>query len=184
MTLEAIYDAKVDFKPHLLEIVLWPDERLHQPCEDIKIFDSEENRYLKQLTINMTFTMNKLDGVGLAAPQIGIPANMFILLVKERPMVFINPRLISSSDDMVKCDEGCLSIPGYFEKRERSNSIVVGFQSLKGDEREVELYGLWSFACQHELDHLNGKLFIDGASIFKRKRIQMRMKKFLKKMGQ
>lgn len=183
MSLEQIYNRDVDsLKPHQLGVVVWPDDRLHVMCEDITQFDNEEDKYLQQLTLDMIFTMRLNNGIGLAAPQVGVPARMFVMIVDEdqTPLILINPTILEQSDDMFEWEEGCLSVPGYFEKRKRPNRVVVQFQDITGGEHEAEFLGLWAFAVQHEMEHLEGKVFVDDLSYFKKSRIKSKIQKTLK----
>jgi peptide deformylase len=121
-------------------------------------------------------------GIGLAAIQIGQPQRLFVIdLAKQEapkaPMVLINPEILSRSEEISVYEEGCLSIPEYYEKVERPASVRLRYQDLKGGVHEIDADGLLATCVQHELDHLDGKLFIDYLSKLKRDRV---MKKFTK----
>lgn len=164
--------------PHILPIITWPDERLNIICENITTFD----RWVEQLALDMFATMQAEAGVGLAAPQVGILANIItIQLTADDPQIFINPKIISQSEDRFEWKEGCLSVPGYFENRRRPNSIIIQYHDIVGEEHEGQFVGLDAFAIQHEIDHLNGKVFVDGMSSFKTKRVKDKISKTLKK---
>lgn len=204
MDIDAQYDKERDepIKAHKLKIITWPDDRLHEKCEDITTFDSERSKYLEQLFVDMALTMVSERGIGLAASQVAVMINMLVMLhqnpklntkentlvtkdpeiEKPKPIALVNPKIISSSEDMFKWEEGCLSVPGFFEERERPNKVVVQFHDIYGGEREMEFHGLYAFVVQHEMDHLNGKLFIDEMSRIKKSLVVMKkMKRFLRK---
>lgn len=179
MSLDAIYKRDVDMKPHQLGILMWPDNRLHVQCEEVTEFDNEDRKNLSQLALDMIYTMRISGGIGLAAPQVGVTANMFVMTINENQdsLVLINPEVIETSDELFEWEEGCLSVPGYFENRKRPNRVVVRFQDPIGDDHELEFLGLWAFAVQHELDHLKGKVFVDDLSFFKKTRVKSKIKK-------
>ena len=163
------------YQPKLLPILKWPDdERLHEKSVDVTVFDAD----LECLARDLFHTMECSKGVGLAAPQTGNMINMITVRLEiDRPLCFVNPVILDTSEELFEFNEGCLSVPGYFEDRKRPKKIVVRFQDLKGVQHELELHDLYAFCVQHEIDHLNGKVFVDGASMLKRSRIKNRMKK-------
>jgi peptide deformylase len=186
-TVDHIYEETTDMKAKELPINIYPDPSLHMECEDITRFDDKENFHLQQLFINMAYTMVKNNGIGIAAPQVGVFANLIVLLVqnpgseKPGPLALINPKIISSSKDVFKWEEGCLSVPGFYEERERPKTVVVQYKTLAGEDKEMEFNGLYAFSVQHEIDHLHGQLFIDNLSVFKRKfSVEKKIKKYLK----
>ncbi len=184
MSVDDIYEREVDLKPHKLEVITWPDERLNMECQDITGFDDKDSRFLEQLKMDMVHTMVENNGVGLAAPQVGILANFIVLLVHDEPyagIALVNPEIIQTSDELFEWQEGCISVPGYYEKRKRPKNVVVKYNALNGEEKEVELNGLIAFAAQHEIDHLHGKIFIDNAGFVKKAYIKKKMKNFFKK---
>jgi len=188
MNLSKIYEREVDLVPSEMKIHVYPDPILHQRCEDVVIFDDDNDQFLSQLFVDMALTMVNNQGIGIAAPQVGISANFIVLLVqnpgaeKPEPIALVNPKIISASEDMFEWEEGCLSVPGFYEDRKRPRSVVVEFKDLVGKERSIELNGLYAFSIQHEIDHLNGHLFIDELSAFKRKfSVEKKIKKYLKK---
>jgi len=182
MNFDAIYSREIDkLVPHQLEIVTWPDDRLSATCQDITVFDNETDRYLEQFVLDMSHTMLRNQGIGLAAPQVGVAANVIVLLGENKPIVLVNPEIMSQSDEDYEWEEGCLSVPGYFERRKRPNKAFVKFKDIFGKNHEVEFIGLWAFAVQHEIDHLQGKCFVDSLSFCKRQRVKGKIKKELKK---
>ena len=169
MDIDAIYSRDVgEIEPHELLIITWPDERLATKCEDITRFDDEDNKYLEQLVLDMAHTMIRCGGIGLAAPQVAVMANVIVLLVENKPIVLVNPEIVSQSEELYEWEEGCLSVPGYFEKRQRPRSCIVKFKDIFGNDHESEFLGLWAFAVQHEIDHLRGICFVDSLSRIKK----------------
>lgn len=160
------------------EIIIIPDPVLREVCDPI----TKVNDDIRALADDMLETMYAAPGIGLAASQIGILQRLFVLDVAKEdapkePMVFINPKIVQSSEEMSVYQEGCLSIPEYYEDVERPARVTVQFLNREGSEQEMEADGLLATCIQHELDHLNGKLFIDYLSKLKRDRV---MKKFTK----
>lgn len=168
-------ESVATYQPKLLPILKWPDdERLHQKSVDITVFDL----FVQQLACDLLHTMKTAKGVGLAAPQTGNMVNMITIWIEEpRPLILINPVIIESSEELFEFNEGCLSVPGFFEDRKRPAKIVVKVFDVVGTPREFEFNGLYAFAIQHEIDHLHGKVFVDGSSMLKTSRIKSRMKK-------
>jgi peptide deformylase len=137
---------------------------------------------LRALVDDMFETMYKAPGVGLAAIQLGVPKRVITVDTAKKdepknPQVFINPEIVWSSDDKSTYEEGCLSIPEYYEEVERPTQVKVRFMDLDGKAHEVEANGLLATVLQHEIDHTNGILFIDHISKLKRDRV---IKKFTK----
>ena len=164
------------YTPQILEMLIWPDERLTEKGQDVTIFDEA----LQKFAADMFITMEIRGGVGLAAPQCGVPMNMItIRLEKDNPLIIINPEITVFSTNEFEWEEGCLSVPGHFEKRKRPQSIGVAFKDLTGEFHTVNFTDLYAFAIQHEYDHLQGKCFVDKASMFKRERIKKKIKKAL-----
>ncbi len=162
----------------LREILILPDKRLRLVSEPVKKIGAET----RGLVEDMFETMYDAPGVGLAAIQVGVPQRVIVLdLAKKdepkQPQVIINPELVWRSDAQSTYEEGCLSIPEFYEEVERPAQVRVKFLDLEGKEREVEANGLLATCLQHEIDHLNGVLFIDRISKLKRDRI---IKKFAK----
>jgi peptide deformylase len=137
---------------------------------------------VRALLTDMFETMYEAPGIGLAAVQVGITKRIVTIDVAregedKKPMVFVNPEIIWSSDELSVYEEGCLSIPAYYEEVERPAKVRVRYQDEKGELRELEAEGLLATCLQHEIDHLEGKLFIDHLSKLKRDRV---IKKFQK----
>lgn len=161
----------------LLKVIKWPDDQLHQQSVDVTEFGTDE---LREFCLDMFFTMKESNGIGLAAPQVGKLINLLVvwLPIEEHvPLVIINPELIRSADELMTFNEGCLSVPGYFEDRQRPNSIVIKFKDVLGEDHEAEFTGLYAFCIQHEMDHLKGKVFVDGSSMLKKQLIKRKIKK-------
>lgn len=159
-------------------IIKLPDPRLKLVSEPIVSVTDE----IRALADDMLDTMYDAPGIGLAAIQIAIPHRLVVidLARKEesaKPMVLVNPRIIAQSDEMSVYEEGCLSIPDYYEEVERPARVTVSFLDREGRECTLEADGLLATCLQHEIDHLNGVLFIDHLSKLKRDRV---VKKFTK----
>jgi len=144
----------------MLNLVYYPDPILEQIAEPIITFD---NDFLSNLTMEMFSLMKTKNGIGLAAPQIGISKRIFVMDYDNVKIAFINPE-IESSFGSIKIDEGCLSFPGIRVKVERKENLVVKYQNEFGTHIQMELSGLSAICFQHELDHLNGKTFIEYLS--------------------
>jgi peptide deformylase len=159
-------------------LVILPDPRLKQVSEPVSAITAD----IKALAADMLETMYDAPGIGLAAIQIGVPKRVVTIdLAKEddkrQPIVFINPEITWESEEIGVYEEGCLSIPEYYEEVERPASVKVRYMDLEGASREIEADGLLATCIQHEIDHLNGVLFIDHLSKLKRDRC---VKKFAK----
>ncbi|MBB3656039.1 peptide deformylase [Rhizobium sp. BK650] len=159
-------------------LIILPDPVLRQVSKPIERVDAD----LQRLSDDMLETMYDAPGIGLAAIQIGVPRRMLVIdLSKEgeekQPLVFINPEIVSSSEDRSVYEEGCLSIPDYYAEVERPAKVTVKYLDREGKEQSVEADGLLATCLQHEIDHLNGVLFIDHISRLKR---EMVIKKFTK----
>ena len=160
-------------------ILIHPDPRLKKLCPPVD--DISDAR--RVLADDMLETMYAAPGIGLAAPQIGVMERLIVLdCTKDddetpRPMVMFNPKILSSSDDRQTYEEGCLSIPDQYADVERPAHVRVGWLDRDGVPREEEFDGLWSVCVQHEIDHLDGKLFIDYLKPMKRQMITRKMQK-------
>ncbi len=164
---------------HVLDLVVWPDERLHQECETV----TEFHEAIDQLCVDLFKTMKHNNGIGLAAPQVGVNKRICAVWIEEdKPFLFINPEIVATDDEEFEWEEGCLSVPGYFEYRTRPNMVAVRYNDVCGNEHETEYRGLTAFAIQHEMDHLDGRVFVDDLSDFKKGRIKTKVQKTLKKM--
>jgi len=142
-----------------LKVVLHPDRVLSTPVQPVTKFDAD----LKKLAINMISTMWRKDGVGLAATQVGLSVSVCVIDITETKTAaraYINPNILEQSEPTTS-HEGCLSIPGAFCDRPRFNKIKVQYQDLEGNLLEEEMTGLMAIVMQHEVDHLNGKLYFD-----------------------
>ena len=162
----------------LRDIIILPDPRLRLVSAPVTSIDAET----RQLVEDMFATMYAAPGIGLAAIQVGVPKRVVTLdLAKKdeppQPQVFINPEITWRSEEKGIYEEGCLSIPEYYEEVERPARVKVKFLDLAGKPMEIEADGLLATCIQHEVDHLNGILFIDHISKLKRDRV---IKKFTK----
>ena len=164
------------------DILILPDQRLRLKSEPVKAIDKD----LRKLVDDMFETMYAAPGIGLAAIQIGVPQRVVIMdLAKKEdpkdPKVYINPEVTWVTDEKATYEEGCLSIPEYYEEVERPNAIKVSFLDLDGNEQVIEADGLLATCLQHEIDHVNGVLFIDHISKLKRDMVMKRFKKAAKR---
>ncbi len=159
-------------------LIILPDPLLRQVSTSIERVDAE----LLKLADDMLETMYEAPGIGLAAIQVGVPRRLLVIDVSKegedkQPLVFINPEIIKSSDERSVYEEGCLSIPDYYAEVERPAMVTVKSIDRDGKEQLTEADGLLATCLQHEIDHLNGVLFIDHISRLKR---EMVIKKFTK----
>ena len=164
----------------LRDILILPDKRLRQVSKPVGKIDAAT----KKLVEDMFDTMYDAPGIGLAAIQIGEPVRVVTMdLAKKdepkQPQVFINPELTWKSEAQNTHEEGCLSIPEYYEEVDRPAEVKVKYTDLQGEEHEITADGLLATCIQHEIDHLNGVLFIDHISKLKRDRV---IKKFTKQL--
>lgn len=172
-------------------LVIWPDKMLRTECRPVENIHNEH-----QLIADMKRTVECHDGLGLAAPQVNDLSQVVVLRLTAHHMPhssadniseqdisaytlpLINPKLAQVDDTyMYTWDEGCLSVPGYFERRQRPQRVVVQYQNEHGHEKEQEFQGLAAFVVQHELDHLNGKVFVDELSRLKQQRVKKKIAK-------
>lgn len=159
-------------------LIILPDPLLRQVSTPFEHVDAE----LQKLADDMLETMYEAPGIGLAAIQIGVPRRLLVIDVSKEgedkcPLVFINPEIVTSSDERSVYEEGCLSIPDYYAEVERPASVTVKSLDRDGKEQLTEADGLLATCLQHEIDHLNGILFIDHISRLKR---EMVIKRFTK----
>lgn len=163
----------------LRHILLHPDPRLKKLCPPV----AEVTDDIRRLSDDMLATMYDAPGVGLAAPQVGVMTRLFVMDCEKnpeanpKPMVLINPEITWASDDTNVYDEGCLSIPDHYAEVTRPASVKMRWLGLDGDIHEEAFSGLWATCAQHELDHLNGRLFIDHLGPIKRQLITRKMEK-------
>ena len=163
-------------------LVIIPDSKLRLVSEPVKAITSE----IRRLANDMLETMYDAPGVGLAAIQIGVPVRMVTMDVSKseeerEPMVLINPEIVWASEEKRVYEEGCLSIPEYYEEVERPDRVRFRYMDLQGETIEQEADGLLATCVQHEIDHLNGVLFIDYLSKLKRDRVVTKFKKAAKR---
>jgi peptide deformylase len=160
------------------EILILPDKRLRLVSEPV----GKVNAEIRKLIDDMLETMYAAPGIGLAGIQVGVARRVITMdLAKKdeekQPQVFINPEILWTSDEKAKYEEGCLSIPEYYEEVERPKAVKVKYLDRDGKEQLIDANGLFATCLQHEIDHLNGVLFIDHISKLKRDRV---VKKFAK----
>jgi peptide deformylase len=159
----------------ILKILEYPDPRLRTKAEPVDVVDDE----IRQLAADMLETMYAAPGIGLAATQVNVHKRMLVADVseeKDAPHVFVNPEILEEQG-VETMEEGCLSVPGIYESVSRADRVRVRALGLDGEPFEVELDGLLAVCVQHEMDHLEGKLFVDYLSDLKRQRIRKRLEK-------
>lgn len=159
-------------------LIILPDPLLRQVSAPVEQVDSQ----IIQLADDMLETMYDAPGIGLAAIQIGVARRMLVIDVsredeENKPIVFINPEIVKTTDELSTYEEGCLSIPDYYAEVERPAALTVNYIDRSGKQQTLEADGLLATCLQHEIDHLNGVLFIDHISRLKR---DMVIKKFTK----
>jgi len=157
------------------EIITYPNSLLLKISDEVEAVDDE----IRELLDDMVETMYADDGIGLAAPQVGINLRAIVVDIRRGDsdlLQMINPEIISS-DGIEVMEEGCLSVPGMLVKVERSAEVVVRYLDMEGKESEIEAEGLLAVALQHEIDHLDGRLIIDGVSRLKKDLYTRKVKK-------
>ena len=160
----------------LLDIKLMGDPVLREECEEVEEIDDE----LRRLASDMFDTMYSAEGVGLAAPQVGVTRRLIVVDPREEdvtPRALVNPRVLETSEETDRAEEGCLSIPGLREVVERNAGVVVEAENLDGETMRIEADGLHARVLLHEIDHLDGVLFVDRVSPLKRKMLMKKWKK-------
>lgn len=163
----------------LREILVAPDPKLKIKARRVETFDDA----LRQLLDDMVETMYAAKGIGLAAPQIGVPLRAIVMdLARDEeedaaPRKFLNPEIVWESDDEVPCEEGCLSVPGQYAEVTRPAQCRVRYQDENGVRHEIDCDGLLAVCIQHEMDHLEGVLFVDHLSTLKRNMILRKVSK-------
>ncbi len=180
----------------ILEVLKFPDKRLREVSDAIEKFDQKTKSRLKKLSEDMFETMYAENGIGLAAPQVGELIRMVVIDARPRdtkgrytvedltemeksatqPLVILNP-VILKAEGKTTFDEGCLSVPMFFETVERSQYVEVQYQDLQGEKQILKTDGLLAIVVQHEMDHLEGTLFIDHLSLVKSNKIKNQIKK-------
>lgn len=164
----------------ILQILEFPDPRLRKIAEPVTVFDEK----LEVLIEAMLETMYAAEGIGLAATQVNVHQRLLVIDVSENrdtPQVFINPEFQILEDELSEYDEGCLSVPGFYETVSRPRSVMITAHDARGDRFELPAEGILATCIQHEIDHLNGKLFVDYLSALKRQRIRSKLEKEHKK---
>ena len=169
----------------LRDIIILPDKRLRQISKPVAGIDDE----IRTLVADMFETMYEAPGIGLAAIQVGVPARVVTMDLSKKedhsePAVFVNPEIVWFSEDKSVYEEGCLSIPEIHEDVDRPARVKVKFLDLDGERHEEEAEGLYATCIQHEIDHLNGVLFIDHISKLKRDRIVKKFRKAAKRAAE
>ncbi len=160
----------------LLSILRYPDPRLHTVAKPVQSVDAR----IRTLVADMLETMYDANGIGLAATQVDVHERVIVIDVSEerdQPMVLVNPQITWASEDKQVGDEGCLSVPGIYDGVERSREVKVRALDGEGREREIAAEGLLAVCIQHEMDHLQGKVFVEYLSPLKRNRIKTKMLK-------
>jgi len=166
----------------ILDILEFPDTRLRTKAKPVaKVTDK-----IRTIIDNMFETMYDAPGIGLAATQVNVHKRLLVLDVsenKDSPQVFINPNFDILDHDLAEYDEGCLSVPGFYEAVCRPKAVKISAMDRDGNSFELEAQGLMATCIQHEIDHLNGKLFVDYISTLKRNRIRDKLEKDHKKLA-
>ena len=163
----------------LLNILRYPDARLHKVAVPVTVFDDS----LKRLVADMAETMYTAPGIGLAATQVDVHKQLIVIDVSERRdslVVLINPEIVDASG-VSDIEEGCLSVPGIYETLERAERVKVRAYDQNGNPFTLEAQGLLAVCIQHEMDHLKGKVFVESLSQLKQQRIRARLAKQLRK---
>jgi len=164
----------------ILQILEFPDPKLRKTAEPVTVFDE----MLEVLIEDMLETMYEAEGIGLAATQVDVHKRLLLIDVSENrdcPQVFINPEIEILEDELSEYDEGCLSVPGFYETVSRPRKVKIIAQDSKGEKFEQVAEDILATCIQHEIDHLDGKLFVDYLSILKRQRIRSKLEKEHKK---
>ncbi|MBE6447226.1 MAG: peptide deformylase [Alphaproteobacteria bacterium] len=159
-----------------MDLKIYPDSVLSKKCEDVEIGDSNVLPILNE----MSQKLYDWNGVGLAAPQVGVLKKLVVIDVRDDPAVLfkmINPRIVWTSEDRVESEEGCLSLPNLIETVQRFSRVTVEYFDENFDKQQVNACGLLSRCLQHELDHLQGMLYVDRLSRLKRSLALKRFKK-------
>ncbi len=163
----------------ILNILRYPDARLHKVAAPVTVFDGS----LKKLVADMTETMYAAPGIGLAATQVDVHKQVIVVDVSERSdslVVLVNPEILESTGES-DIEEGCLSLPGIYELVPRAERVKVRAYDQNGNPFTLEAQGLLSVCIQHEMDHLQGKVFVEHLSQLKQQRIRAKLAKQLRK---
>ena len=167
----------------LLPVLCYPDPRLHKRAKPVDKVDER----IRGIVKDMAETMYDAPGVGLAATQVDIHEQIIVIDVSDDQnelMVFINPELVWASEEKKSWREGCLSVPEYYDEVDRPANIRVKAIDLHGKPFEIEADGVLAVCLQHEMDHLQGKVFVEYLSLLKRNRISLKMKKRAKELAE
>ena len=160
----------------LLDILQYPDPRLKKVARTVAVVDAR----IRQLVRDMADTMYEAPGIGLAASQVDVHEQVIVIDISEthdQLQVFINPRILATAGAVLAHEEGCLSVPGVYDKVERPERVRVAALDAAGQPFELEAEGLLAVCIQHEIDHLRGQVFVDYLSQLKQSRIKTRMRK-------
>lgn len=160
----------------VLDILRYPDARLHTVARPVSVVDDRVRRLIQ----DMAETMYAAPGIGLAATQVDVHERVIVIDVsdtKDALQVFVNPRIVSTSDERRRCEEGCLSVPGIYEDVERPERVTVTALDADGREFSLQAEGLLAVCIQHEIDHLDGKVFVQYLSRLKQGRIRSKLLK-------
>ena len=163
----------------VLKILIFPDQRLRTIAKEILVIDDE----IKALASNLLETMYEGKGIGLSATQANIHKRILVVDVSEEKdshLILINPKIEVLNDEEEVSSEGCLSVPGFFEEVSRPSEISITALNLEGEKFTIVATGLLAVAVQHEMDHLDGKIFVDFLSNLKRQRIKKKLLKISK----
>ncbi len=163
----------------VLKILIFPDQRLRTIAKEILVIDDE----IKALAGNLLETMYEGKGIGLSATQANIHKRILVVDVseeKDSPLILINPKIEVLNEEEEVSSEGCLSVPGFFEEVSRPSEINITALNLEGEKFTIVATGLLAVAVQHEMDHLDGKIFVDFLSNLKRQRIKKKLLKISK----
>ena len=158
----------------VLKILIFPDQRLRTVAKEVLVIDDE----IQTLVSNLLETMYEGNGIGLSATQVNIHKRILVVDVseeKDSPLVLINPKIKVLNKEEKIYSEGCLSVPGFFEEVSRPAKIKITALNLGGEEFSIEAEDLLAVAVQHEMDHLDGKIFVDFLSNLKRQRIKQKL---------
>ena len=159
-----------------LDILRFPDPKLHTVAKPVKEIDAR----IKTLIADMLETMYDANGIGLAATQVDVHERLVVIDTSEErdePMVLINPEITWASDERMKGEEGCLSVPGIYDGVERATKVKVAALDRDGQSRSIEAEGMLAICIQHEMDHLMGKVFVEYLSPLKQGRIKTKLVK-------
>ena len=163
----------------VLKILIFPDQRLRTIAKEILVIDDE----IKALASNLLETMYEGKGIGLSATQANIHKRILVVDVseeKDSPLILINPKIEVLNEEEEVSSEGCLSVPGFFEEVSRPSEISITALNLEGEKFTIVATNLLAVAVQHEMDHLDGKIFVDFLSNLKRQRIKKKLLKISK----